>query len=113
MSESVDIKPSSFEEAMQQPIWFDAIVEEYDSIIKNSVWKVVQIPVDKLMVSSIWLYKVKQTTDGSVEKHKARGFSQVDGIDYEETFSPIQGTLLSDLFYHFLCRWDGAYIRWM
>ena len=45
------------------------------------------------MVSSRWLYKVKQAVDGSVEKHKARflagGFSQVEGIDYDETFSHV------------------------
>eukprot|EP00253_Pinus_taeda_P036084 PITA_36084 len=44
-------------------------------------------------MSSRWLYKVKQVTDGSVEKHKvrfvARGFSQVEGIDYDETFAPV------------------------
>jgi len=55
------------------------------------VWDVVPRPQDKSVVSSRWLYKVKQTTDGSVEKHKARfvarGFSQVEGIDYDETFA--------------------------
>ena len=43
------------------------------------------------MVGSRWIYKVKQVENGSVEKNKAifvaRGFSQVEGIDYEENFS--------------------------
>lgn len=45
------------------------------------------------MVSSKWLFKIKHVADGSIEKHKARfvarGFSQMEGIDYEETFAPI------------------------
>eukprot|EP00253_Pinus_taeda_P022324 PITA_22324 len=69
------------------------MVEEYDSIIRNNVWEVVPRPADKSMVSSRWLYKVKQEVYGTVEKHKAgfvvRGLSQVEGIDYEEEFSPI------------------------
>eukprot|EP00253_Pinus_taeda_P035186 PITA_35186 len=67
------------------------MVEEYDSIFRNNVWDAVLRPEDKLVVSSHWLYKVNQAADGSVEKHKAkfvaRGFSQVEGIDYDETFS--------------------------
>ena len=78
---------------MQQPIWVDATVEEYDSIVRNSVWDVVPRLENKSIVSSCWLYKVKQAADGSVEKYKARfvarGFSQVEGIDYDETFSPV------------------------
>eukprot|EP00253_Pinus_taeda_P030052 PITA_30052 len=79
VGECVDIEPSSFEEVLQQPVWVDAMVEEYDSIIWNNVWDVVPRPQGKSMVSSRWLYKVKQAVDGSVEKHKARfiarGFS--------------------------------------
>ena len=89
--ECVDFEPSSFKEAVQQLVWVDAMVEEYDSIMQNCVWDVVPRPQDKSVVSSRWLYKVKQVADGSVEKHKARfvarGFSQVEGIDYDETFS--------------------------
>eukprot|EP00253_Pinus_taeda_P016385 PITA_16385 len=69
------------------------MVEEYDSTVRNSVWDVVPRSEDKSVVSSRWLYKVKQAADGSVEKHNARfvarGFSQVEGIDYDETFAPV------------------------
>ena len=84
--ECVESEPSSFEEAMQQLIWVVAMVEEYDSIVRNNVWDVVSRPENKSVVSSHWLYRVKQAIDGSVEKHNARfvsrGFSQVEGITY-------------------------------
>eukprot|EP00253_Pinus_taeda_P019864 PITA_19864 len=93
VGECVEFEPSSFEEAVQKPIWVDGMVEEYDSIIHNYVWDVVPRPQENSVVSSRWLCKVKQTTYGSVEKHKARfvslGFSQVQGIDYDENFPPV------------------------
>ena len=80
-----------FEEAVQEPTLVDAMVEEYDSIVRNNAWEIVPRPVGKSVVGSRWIYKVKQATDGSVEKYKARfvarGFSQIEGIDYEETFA--------------------------
>jgi hypothetical protein len=70
-----------------------AMVEKYDSIVRNDVWDVVLRPVGKSVVTSKWLYKTKIVADGSVEKHKvrfvARGFSQIEGVDYDETFTPI------------------------
>ena len=50
-------------------------------------------PKGKYVMSSKWIYKIKHATDGSIDKYKerfiARGFSQKEGIDYEESFSPI------------------------
>jgi hypothetical protein len=69
------------------------MLEEYDSIMHNDVWEVVPRPVGKSVVTSRWLYKTKYATNASIEKHKARfvvrGFSQVEGVDYDETFAPI------------------------
>ena len=86
-------EPSSFQEVVYEPTWVDAVVEEYDSIVRNSAWEIVPRPVGKSVVDSKWIYKVKQASDGSVKKYKAifvaRGFSQIEGIYYEETFAPI------------------------
>ena len=59
--------------------------------MKNGVWEVVLRPKGKSVVTSKWLYKIKHAADGSIEKYKARfvarGFSQVEGVDYDETFA--------------------------
>ena len=61
--------------------------------MKNQSWETVPRLVDKSVVGSRWIYKVNQANDGSVEKYKARfaaqGFSQIKGIDYDATFTPV------------------------
>ena len=68
-------------------------MEEYKSIMKNNVWEVVPRPDGKSVVTSKWIFKIKHATDGSIDKYKtrfvARGFSQKEGVDYEETFAPV------------------------
>jgi hypothetical protein len=86
-------EPSTFEEATSRQVWRDAMMEEYNSIMKNDVWEVVPRPEGKSVVTSKWLYKLKHAVDGSIEKYKARfvaqGFSQFEGVDYDETFAPV------------------------
>ena len=93
LTTTIDSEPSTFEEAKSHQVWRDAMMEEYNSIMKNGVWEVVPRPEGKSVVTSRWLYKVKKAADGSVDKYKARfvarGFSQVEGVDYDETFAPV------------------------
>ena len=69
----------------------DAMIEEYSSIMKNDVCEVVPRPTGKSVVTSKSLYKIKHPANGSIEKYKARfvarGFTQKEGIDYDETFA--------------------------
>jgi hypothetical protein len=91
MSHIIDSKPSCHGETTGQQFWQDAMTKEYQSIMKNDVWDIVPRPEGKSLVTSKWIYKIKHAADGSIEKYKerfvARGFSQVEGIDYEETFA--------------------------
>ena len=79
MCNLADEEPTSFEEASKKKEWMDAMIEEYQSILKNDVWEVLPRPKDKSVVSSKWIFKTKHSADGSIEKLKARfvarGFS--------------------------------------
>jgi hypothetical protein len=93
MSHIINFEPSSYEEETSHPVWRDAMMEEYQSIMKNDVRNIVLIPEGNYVVTSKWIYKIKHTIDESIERHKmifvARGFSHVEGIDYEDTFAHV------------------------
>eukprot|EP00253_Pinus_taeda_P028852 PITA_28852 len=90
MTELVETKPSSFEVVVEKLVWVDEMVEEYESIVNKSVSEVVPRPANKSVVGSIWIFKVKHATNESIEKYNAKYvakcYSQVEVIDYEDTF---------------------------
>ena len=55
MSKCIMRKPSSFKEAMEDPAWVDAMVEEYDLIVRNSAWEIVPRPEGKSVVGLRWI----------------------------------------------------------
>ena len=83
--------PNSYREAMNSEDsdkWLATSQEEFDGLIEMGVWKLVDRPNDRKTVKCRWTYVLK--ADG---RYKARlvtkGYTQVQGIDYEETFSPV------------------------
>jgi hypothetical protein len=93
MCDILDKEPTWFEESIQKKEWEDSMTKEYQFFVKNDVWEIVPRPKRKDVVSSKWLYMIKHVADGSIEKYKsmlvARGFSQKEGIDYEDMFSHV------------------------
>eukprot|EP00873_Tetraselmis_striata_P038508 jgi/Tetstr1/458772/TSEL_045156.t1 len=74
------------------PWWLEAMHQEYNSLPSRHTWELVVLPGGRKAVKSKWLYKTKHNADGTTARYKARmvakGFSQVEGIDYTDTFAP-------------------------
>jgi hypothetical protein len=67
--------------------------EELGNFGRNQVWKLVEPPPNCKPTGTKWVWKNKEGEDGMVVRNKARlvaqGYSQKEGIDYEETFAPV------------------------
>ena len=89
--------PSTFIEAMSSNLrlrWIAAMNKEISDLIKHETWELISIddvPKDRRVVKSKFVYTIKYNRDGTIERFKARfvacGYSQVKDFDYTETFS--------------------------
>ena len=67
--------------------------DEMKSMQDNDIWNLVEFPESVKPIGCKWIFKTKRDSKGNVERYKARlvtkGFTQKEGIDYKETFSPV------------------------
>lgn len=94
---SIVYKPLTYEQAVSDPIhgrrWKEAIEEEIQNLENHHTWEYDRLPADRKAVGSKWVFKVKYHPDGTMARYKARlvaqGFSQIHGVNFNKTFSPM------------------------
>ena len=75
------------------PLWEKAIEEELATLKKAGTWKLEAPPPEANMIGSKWVFKAKKDATGNIAHYKARlvaqGFSQIGGVDYDDTYAPV------------------------
>ncbi|GKC30450.1 putative ribonuclease H-like domain-containing protein [Tanacetum coccineum] len=78
---------------MKDPSWIEAIQEELLQFKLQEVWTLVELPNGKRAIGTKWVFRNKKDERGIVIKNKARlvaqGYTQEEGIDYDEVFAPV------------------------
>ncbi|XP_038875144.1 uncharacterized mitochondrial protein AtMg00820-like [Benincasa hispida] len=83
--------PLTFEEAVKDIKWKQAMDEKIKSIEKKNTWDLSELPRGQKSIGVKWVYKTKVNKNGQVDKYKARlvakRYKQQIGIDYNEVFA--------------------------
>ena len=81
------------EDALKDSYWVTAMQEELNECKRNKVWQLVPRPKNRSVVGTKQVFRNKTNSDGIVITNKAglivKGYSQQEGIDYDETFVPV------------------------
>ena len=88
-----EVEPTSHVQALKDERWRRAMGAEFDSIVRNGTFTLVDPSMASNVVGNRWIFVIKRKADGTIDRFKARlvakGFHQRPGIDFQETFSPV------------------------
>ena len=117
-SKTSNAEPTSLAEALNGPQreqWIQAIVSEIQSLEKNGTWEPATLPPGRKAIGTKLLFKLKLNDLGAVARHKSRvvakGFSQREGVDYNETFAPVLSYTSLRLIFAVVATYDLEFVH--
>ena len=88
-----NIEPKNVKEALTETNWIEAMQEELEQFFRKKVWNLVPRPVNTNIIGIKRIFKNKSDEFGTIIRNKARlvaqGYTQVEGINFDETFAPV------------------------
>jgi len=87
------VEPKNVKEALTDEFWTGAMQEELNQFKRSELWDLVPRPKGMNVFGTKWIYKNKSDKNGVVTRNKARlvaqGYTQLEGLDFDETFAPV------------------------
>lgn len=87
------MEPKNVKEALTDEFWIEAMQEELNQFKRSEVWDLVPRPESMNVIGTKWIYKNKSDEHGTITRNKAslvaQGYTQVEGLDFDETFPPV------------------------
>ncbi|GJU24737.1 putative ribonuclease H-like domain-containing protein [Tanacetum coccineum] len=104
------MEPEKVIQALEDPIWIEAMQEELLQFQLQKVWTLVNIPNGKRAIGTKWVFRNKKDERGIVVRNKARlvaqGYTQEEGIDYDKVFAPVARIEAIRLFFAYASQMD-------
>ncbi|GJY23148.1 retrovirus-related pol polyprotein from transposon TNT 1-94 [Tanacetum coccineum] len=87
------IEPKNIKEVMLNHSWIESMQDELNQFKLLDVWELVECPIGKNIIVVKWIWKNKTDAENTVIWNKSRlvakGYGQDEGIDFEESFTPV------------------------
>ena len=95
-SATVPVKYEDIEKSVNSDEWYEAANSEIAALIEHDTWELVPLPSDRKSIKCKWVFRIKRDGNGNISRYKARlcacGYSQIQGLDYKDIYSPVVRT---------------------
>lgn len=115
---TLDEEPRTLKDAQNShdwPNWKAAMEEQIKALERNNTWTLVDQPPKSKPIKNKWVFKIKLKPDGTIDRYNARlvakGFTQIENVDYKETYAPVASMTTIRMLFAYANQHDMAIVQ--